>query len=118
MTCLCNISVKTGVPRIQETVKRTKESMPDSMMSRADTKTVPWHRSTGQLYDEQEPSARSSPLHRSTDQLNENQCSLGRVPPFYLSTGVTRSLISLFTSKHLKQQFLSFISPVFHVQIG
>ncbi|XP_031584352.2 uncharacterized protein LOC116311391 [Oreochromis aureus] len=79
--------VPVGVPRIQETVKRTKESMPDSMMSRADTKTVPWHRSTGQLYDEQEPSARSSPLHRSTDQLNENQCSLGRVPPFYLSTG-------------------------------
>ncbi|XP_035769933.1 uncharacterized protein LOC102784115 [Neolamprologus brichardi] len=79
--------VPVGVPRIQETVKQTKESMSDSMMSRADTKTVPWHRSTGQLYDEQEPSARSSPLRRSTDQLNENQSSPGRVAPFHLSTG-------------------------------
>lgn len=110
--------VPVGVPRIQGTVKQTKEGMSDSMMSRADTKIVPWHRSTGQLYDEQEPSARLSPLRRSTDQLNENQSSPGRVAPFYLSTGLTRSLSSLFTSKHLKQQFLSFISPVFHVQIG
>ncbi|XP_026030302.1 uncharacterized protein sowahb [Astatotilapia calliptera] len=79
--------VPVGVPRIQGTVKQTKEGMSDSMMSRADTKIVPWHRSTGQLYDEQEPSARSSPLRRSTDQLNENQSSPGRVAPFYLSTG-------------------------------
>lgn len=52
-------------------------------------RTVPWHRSTGNLYDEEPGCGRLSPLYRSTDCLHDDEHHAPRNKPWHLSTGET-----------------------------
>lgn len=74
--------------KVQEVLQRAKATKLESVTHRAESKTTkPWHHSTGNLLNDQEPSARVSPLHHSTDHLHVNQHSTPKVLLWHGSTG-------------------------------
>ncbi|CAK6978010.1 uncharacterized protein LOC128380656 [Scomber scombrus] len=74
--------------KVQEVLQRAKATKLESVTHRAESKTTkPWHHSTGNLLNDQEPTARVSPLHHSTDHLHVNQHSTPKVLLWHSSTG-------------------------------
>nr|XP_020456809.1 uncharacterized protein LOC109960794 [Monopterus albus] len=79
---------KTGrVDKVQEVLQRAQRTKLVSM-THEDSKLAasPWHHSTGNIYDDQEPTARLQPFHQSMDHLHVDQYSTTHVLPWHLST--------------------------------
>uniref|UniRef100_A0A3Q3ICC0 Uncharacterized protein n=1 Tax=Monopterus albus TaxID=43700 RepID=A0A3Q3ICC0_MONAL len=68
-------------------------------MTHEDSKLAasPWHHSTGNIYDDQEPTARLQPFHQSMDHLHVDQYSTTHVLPWHLSTGELKFRDALIT---------------------
>ncbi|XP_054469033.1 uncharacterized protein LOC129102789 [Anoplopoma fimbria] len=80
--------VTRGGSQIQEALQRAQGRKLESLTHHANSETkAPWHHSTGNLHDDQEPTARMSPFHHSSDHLHDDQYSTARMMPWHLSTG-------------------------------